>query len=159
MLRESGEIAAEYGDCVRIADHSGVWKMVDNYVEAWDSFRDLKESADEARIGVCAFQHKAGFGESPQAIHEVRSGDVGEKVAIPQIAIADSEEQPVSAETLEFGAIGLVGGIEVADDSEDEWMRRSEVEKPIIVSVKRTAFDCDAAGDTKGVGQGFQPGR
>ena len=41
----------------------------------------------------------------------------------------------------------MIRGIEVAYDSEDEWVGFGDVEKPVVIVKKRTAFDSDAAGD------------
>ena len=92
-----------------------------------------EQGGDEVGVGVGAFEHKARIGKSTKAIEKVWLADVGEQITVPEIAVADSEKERVLVESVEVGAEGRIGGIEVSDDSEDEWMRRGDVEKPVVV--------------------------
>lgn len=147
VARENCEVVVICGEGVSIGGKLGVWQVVDDDAELRDAFDDVKQSANESRIGICAFEDEPGIGESAEAIEEVRLADVCEQIAVPKVAVADADEERILAKPVELDAIGHVRGIEVAYDSEDEWVGFSDVEKPVVIGKKRTAFDSDAAGD------------
>jgi len=149
VLREGSKIAAVSGDCVRVADHFGVGQVVDDDAEVGDSFCNLKDGADETRIGVCTFEDEAGIGQGTKAVEEVRFREVVKQIAIPQIAVADAEEERVFVKTVKLIAEGGVGGIQIADDAEDEWLGPGDIEQPFVVREKRAALDGDASGDSE----------
>ena len=131
--REHSEIVMICGERVCVGGELQVWQVVDDDAKFRNVLDDPQQGGDEAGVGVGAFEHKARIGKSTKAIEKVRLADVGEQITVPEIAVADSEKERVFVEPVEVGAVGGIGGIEVPDDSEDEWMRRGKVEKPVVV--------------------------
>jgi hypothetical protein len=61
--------------------------------------------------------------------------------------------------TCKVGAESRVGGIEIANDAEDEWIGPGNVEKPVVVGEKRATFNSDATEDAEGARESLKPGR
>ena len=159
VLRERNEISAIVGDGVGISDHLRIGEMVDDDAELRDCVRNLEKSADEARVGIGALEDEAGIGEGTESIVKVRLREVVEQVAVPEIAVADAEEERVFVKAVELIAEGGVGGIEVPDDAEDEWVGPGNIEQPVIIGEKRAALNGDAASDSKLPGESLQTRR
>ena len=66
--------------------------MVDDDPEFRDAFDDLKQSANESRIGVCTLKDEPSIGECAEAIEKVRFARVRLQIAVPKIAVADAEK-------------------------------------------------------------------
>jgi len=70
-----------------------------------------------------------------------------------------AEEERVFVKAVELIAEGGVGGIEVPDDAEDEWVGPGNIEQPVIIGEKRAALNGDAASDSKLPGESLQTRR
>ena len=94
--------------------------MIDDDPEVGNALCGFDDGADQSRIWVGGVEYQAGAGEGLESIDEAGIFKVGGEVAVPEVAVANTEEELVAMQAVEIVAEGGRAGHQVADNADDE---------------------------------------